>query len=205
MYLSKVDVKDFQNLSIDEITRIVYGGVEEYDGKSDLVLLLGGRPVECEPRADKAAKIYHEGKTRFIMPTGGVLWDSPLGHLSEADQMSIYLVRRGVPEEAIIKENQATTTKENMTCGAELIERRLGDENIKVISIVTSAFHIMRSMMLARYYLPDHYIIHAVPARPPFDTPDEWFKDEYRKTRVMCELAHLRKCILAGIGEDIEF
>jgi len=204
MYLSKLSEIDLNNLSINEITHIVYGGRDEFNGKADLILLLGGRPVECEPRAVKAAEVYNESKTRYIVPTGGVLWDSPLGYLSEADQMSIYMNRNGVPDNVIIKENEAKTTKENMLYGAKCILHNLKDENIKDISIVASAFHMRRSMMLAKYYLPSYFIIHAVSAKPSFDSPDEWYKDEYRSMRVRGELKNLRKCILAGLGKDIK-
>lgn len=205
MFLSQIEEKDLAGLTTEQKTRIVYGGCEEYTGTSDLALLLGGQPVECEPRASRAARLYLDGGVRFIMPTGGVLWDSPLGHMSEADQMKIYLERAGVPEDVIILENEATTTKENMLYGAIQMLRMPKGKEIRDITVVTSAFHMRRSMAIAENYLPRNYRLHAVPAHPSFDSPEEWFLDEYRSLRVNNELKFMRRDILAGIGRDIEF
>jgi len=139
------------------------------------------------------------------MPTGGTFWDTPFGNMNEAELLSIYLKREGVSEDSIVKEEQATTTKENMLFGAVLIMRNAKKFPVRRIAIVTSTFHMRRSMQIADNYLPRHYELVSYSAHPEYDYPEKWFEDEYRTLRVRNEVINLRRNIVNGVSEDIEF
>ena len=112
MKLSQTTVEDLACLTAEQKKKIIYT-VPVDDGLSyDAALVLGGRL--CEERAAAAAKLYHEGRVPFLVPSGGVEWERGTEKISEA----LYLARRlradGVPEKAIIVENEARTTVENI-------------------------------------------------------------------------------------------
>ncbi len=135
------------------------------DGMSaPVALLLGGNPNNAIPRAKAAAELYHSGRVSFIVPSGGVKWDVEGEMISESHYMKRILMEAGVPEEAIILENQATTTKENMIFGTLQINRKLKFEKVDHVIIVTSRSHMKRSIALAKAFLPRKVTVSAYPA-----------------------------------------
>ena len=205
MFLTQIEEKELKNLPAAAKTAIIYGASEDYTGEADLALVLGGQPRECEQRAVTAAKLFQDGRVKYIMPSGGVEWDTPFGHISEAALIEAYLLREGVPAEAIKREEMAENTKENMLFAGVQIIRQLRTEPIRRIILVTSAFHMRRSLAVAKCYLPAHYAIFPVRAHSEADTADTWFTLDYRVKRVDIELINLQRDILKGVGPDIEF
>ena len=111
------------------------------------------------------------------------------------------LIAAGVPEEAIIPEREATTTKENMLFGAVRINRALRFEKARRVCIVTSPDHMRRSLALARWLLPRHMEIVGVAA---FEPPAKW-RAEVEGRRVAEEARLLRDLIRNGFVADVEF
>jgi len=118
----------------------------------DAILLLGvalgenDQPTqELCARVREAAKVYGTfapGSIKII-PCGGVTQ----GHTrSEADVMKTLLLEAGVPERDILLENESKTTIENFRNAARL----LGKPRARVL-VVTSDYHIRRSVMTARH------------------------------------------------------
>lgn len=115
-------------------------------GKADAIVLLGGglgpmRPgfpyTECYASADRtvmAARLWKAGKAPVIIPTG------ELAALSEKP----LLETMGVPATAILCEERARDTAENADYTFKLLEER----KCKTAFVVTSAWHLPRSMML---------------------------------------------------------
>ena len=77
----------------EQITEIVYdGGSLQDDGQSGLMaLLLGGNPLVMKERAQGAANLYQAGRVKYIMPTGGVKWDTEFGHIIEAELLHCFI------------------------------------------------------------------------------------------------------------------
>lgn len=120
--------------------------MERYDS----ILLLGvelgegDQPTdELLARADAAAKAYAQGLAKSVVVCGGRL---PGHAVCEADVMARLLEERGVPQCAIIRENQSQDTMENMRFAAKL----LGGVKGKRVLVVTSDYHLRRSVMTAR-------------------------------------------------------
>ncbi|NPV89164.1 MAG: YdcF family protein [Firmicutes bacterium] len=68
--------------------------------------------------------------------------------ITEAEAMKRYLVRNGIPESRIIKEERSTSTFENLKNTREILaQNQAGSARI---AIVSSDYHIFRSLMLAR-------------------------------------------------------
>lgn len=93
----------------------------------DVVLVLGcpnnadGTPATCQTRrADMAAALYRAGLgARFI--TSGAAVHTPF---VEADTLATLLIARGVPAEAIVRENRARHTDENIYYSTTLMTER---------------------------------------------------------------------------------
>ena len=194
-------VKDLSALTDDELHRIVFDGVSTAPVCADVALLLGSYPHLCALRAAAAARLYRDGYVSAIVPTGGVEWEVDGVTKSEVDWMLDTLRSAGVPDEAIIPEREARTTKENMLFGAVQINRALRFENVRRVCIVTSPDHVRRSTALARWLLPRHMEIVGVAA---FEPPAEW-NEFVQGRRVLGEVRLLRELIQNGFTEEIEF
>ncbi|MBQ2978243.1 MAG: YdcF family protein [Clostridia bacterium] len=207
MKLSQQNYDTLRQMPIEQITEIVYGGGSlQDDGQSGLMaLLLGGNPLVMKERAQGAANLYQAGRVKYIMPTGGVKWDTEFGHISEAECMKQHLMNMGIPEEAILLENQATTTRENMIFATLQIERQLKAHGDYRVYVVTSPCHMRRSLALAKAYLPRKVLISGYPGVCPQGMPDTWHQDEFQAERVYREAELLHRFIHAGDIDDVEF
>lgn len=193
MKLSETNAACLTGLSDEQKSRIVFSDVEDDGLCYDAVLVLGGRL--CEERADAAAALHHAGRTPYLMPTGGVEWDRGGRMISEACYLAELLQARGVPEEAIILENEARTTKENMIYGTLQIQRRLRIERVKRVCIVTSDWHLKRSVGLARLLLPRTVEVSGYAAHG--------HDEDMRRHYIDRELPLLKKLVNDGLIGDI--
>lgn len=125
---------------------VISGCFEEPSESPDYIIVLGAKADGRNPslilksRLDKAEEIYENNKKAKIVVTGGQGADEII---TEAECMKDYLMISGIPEDAIIYENKAESTQENMEFSAKLI-----DENADSV-IVTSEFHVRRALKIA--------------------------------------------------------
>ena len=181
---------------------IVYGSYEEPKELFDAALVLGGASLFMQSRAKAAADLYHAGKTKLLIPTGGVLWESKFGELSEAQILARYMKEFGVPEDKILVEDRATTTHANMKFSKQLLTERFGEKKLR-LAIVTSYFHVFRSVQLAKAYIPEYDHV-GVRAEFPFDNPEMFAKDEEMTTRVNRECGFLWDYASGGLIPDLQ-
>ena len=151
-----------------------------------------------------AAELYFASRVRYIVPSGGVKWELPDGTYTEAEYMQKVLLELGVPEEAIVMENQATTTKENMLYATLLMNRLLGLHGMHRVYIATSQSHMRRSIRYARILLPAHLEVMPYPAKGGLEAKDVWHKTEDGRMRAERELKWIKVEIDRGTLEDIE-
>ena len=203
MKLSETTLQQLDSLCAEQIAHIVYDGVGDDHKSADVALLLGSRPEWCHERAVAAAELYAAGRVRYIMPSGGVEWEANGTRMTEAEYMQSVLLSLGVPDEAILLENEATSTKENMLYGAILINRRLRFEQVKRVCIVTSAGHMRRSMALARWLMPRSMTLSSYPSNLPEDPVS--FLQENGTTKALRCVKLLKGLIDHGLIEDIEY
>lgn len=197
MKFSQTQTEALLRLPDGDKRRILYTGWAD-DGKpADAALLLGSRL--CEERAAAAAALYHAGRAPYIVPSGGVQWEWGGEMISEARYMARLLRQAGVPEEAIILEDEARTTKENMICGTLQLGRALHLQNLHRVIIVTADYHMKRSLALARCLLPRHVEIGCAASPPPAAAPERLPK------AIDSELSLLKGLVDAGMIPDIEF
>jgi len=125
---------------------------------SKCIVVLGGtlEPVlpprvdidmhEAVDRVRKAAQLFHAGRGRVIIASGGNLPWSPFVD-SEAESIKTLLLEWGVPAAAIVLETESRNTRENALNSVALLEE-LGCETPL---LVTSAAHMKRSVAVFEY------------------------------------------------------
>ena len=203
MKITEAKKETLMALSPREKYDFVCGDIRDDGMSAPVALLLGGNPNNARNRALAAAELYRAGRVPYIIPSGGVKWDIDGEMISESHFMKRILMENGVPEEAIILENQATTTVENMIFGTLQIYRKLKFKNAPHVIIVTSEAHMKRSMALAKAIMPRALTFSAYPAFHNAPT-DEWFESEANLKALDTEVRLLKDLADSGFIEDIE-
>ena len=151
--------------------------------KADAIVLLGGGMgsntnaypyAEMWNGADRvwhAARLYKAGKAPLVIPTGRGEQESTVPLLRDL----------GVPESAIVVEGEARNTEENARFVEKILEPRNTQNTRKRVLLVTSAWHMRRSVLMYRKYAPSLEIIPAaadyeatVNTSHPFCFKDIW-------------------------------
>ena len=102
-------------------------------------VLSGGRPSSTlEARARHAGRMYADGRLDLLIPTGGLGQHPP----SEAEVMARILKQEGVPERAIVLEDEARSTWDSAWLVSEMA-RRLG---VGKVLVVTDPLHCVRTV-----------------------------------------------------------
>lgn len=203
MKISNAPLEQLWAMTPEQKWEVLCGQIRD-DGKTaDVALLLGSNPRMSIMRAKAAAELYRAGRVKYVAPSGGVEWEHEGEKLSEAELMARVLRENGVPEEAIILDNMARTTVENMLCGAIAIHRKLRFSKTNSVIIVTSVEHMRRSLGLAKAYLPRKVEISAYPAFYAIPK-EEWLLSEDNVKLLNNSLRYIRDLVLQNTMEDFE-
>ncbi|MGX8703193.1 MAG: YdcF family protein [bacterium] len=103
-------------------------------------------------RVDSALKFAKEqlektGKPVTFVPSGG---KGPNEGTSESEAMARYLAAQGIPEERILREDQSSTTYENMKFSKKVIKAHGGDPANENLAFATTNYHVFRGYIMAR-------------------------------------------------------
>lgn len=164
--------------------RLVYGNYTEPEGNFDAALVLGGINFMMESRAKAAAELYHAGRCSLFITTGGVLWNSVYGCLTEAQILKRHMMDYGIPAECIITEDKATTTRENYQFCRQFLAERFSDR--RRIVTVSSYGHVARAVKLAQAYIPEHTHL-AYRANVSVDCPERFTESTEMRRRATKE------------------
>ena len=201
MKLSEITRADIAQMPFEKKYEFICGDIVDEGKSAPVAILLGGNPNNARPRALAAAELYRSGRVSYIVPSGGVEWDFDGEMISEANYMKRMLIENGVPEEAIILENEARTTKENMIYGTLQINRKLKFEKVDHVIIVTSRSHMKRSIALAKAFLPRKVTVSAYPANHEATIAG---LNESTGAWIAKELDLLKGLVNRGLVEDME-
>ncbi len=125
--------------------------------EADAIVVLGGATrgisppgimVDMNEHGDRllyAAKLYKEGLAPLIILSGGRI-DWYGNQESEAIDMAEILQIMGIPESALIKEPNSLNTYQNAAYTKKILEQR----SINKVILITSAFHMPRSVAIFR-------------------------------------------------------
>lgn len=102
-------------------------------------VLSGGRPSRTlRARSRHTARLYAGEEVALVIPTGGVGKHPP----SEAEVMAKILREAGVPEEDILLEGEAQSTRES----ARLVAVMARERGIRNVVLVTDPLHCVRAV-----------------------------------------------------------
>lgn len=137
--------------NIDEIDCLLILGAGLRGDKPSLIL---------STRLNKSLEYIEQYPDTPIIVSGG---QGPGETITEAEAMKKFLVNNGVGENIIIKEEESTSTKENLIFSKSILDSIEGKKKHKVL-IVTNNFHMFRAKYLAKKY-------NLVPYGAPVETP----------------------------------
>lgn len=164
-----------------------YAGIVA-DTPADAALVLGAAVLGDEPspvlieRLRHAQQLFETGQVRAIVVTGG---RSAEDELSEAEASRDWLMARGVPADAIVRENASRTTIENLALARPILDEHQFD----TVLVVSDPLHMRRAMLIA-----DRLGIAAAPSPTqtsrfqswgttlPFLGREVWFMAQYLAT-----------------------
>ncbi|HEY8902990.1 MAG TPA: YdcF family protein [Chthoniobacterales bacterium] len=125
---------------------LVWNGMTDHLGKADVALVLGNKVnVDGSPsprlkaRLDTAAMLYRKGYFKEIIASGGMGAEG----IPEGTAMRNYLVKLGIPESAIIVDNQGVNTHASAVNTVAILRA----ENLKSVFVITQYFHIPRAKL----------------------------------------------------------
>lgn len=113
---------------------IVVMGVAQYDGRPS---------PQLQARLDHVLTLWNAGIAPLVVTTGG---NQPGDRFTEAEASRRYLVEAGVPEFAILFENEGSSTLDSL----QRVDSLLNAQDITDVVVVTDAYHAARSRLVAR-------------------------------------------------------
>jgi uncharacterized SAM-binding protein YcdF (DUF218 family) len=119
---------DANKQELRQADAIIVFGAAEYDGRPSPVF---------RARLDHANELFRQGLASVIITTGGAAADPKF---SEGGVGHDYLMRKGVPEAALIAETQASDTAES----AERVAAIMRENHLTRCIAVSDAYHMFR-------------------------------------------------------------
>ena len=114
---------------------IVVFGAAQYNGRPSPVL---------RARLDHAADLYDREIAPIIVVTGGKQADDPSSN-TEASASADYLATKGIPQDDILRENDARNTWDSLASAANFLRR----DGMEQVILVTDPFHAARVQAMA--------------------------------------------------------
>ena len=116
---------------------------------ADAIVVLGAAQYQGRPspvlraRLDHAVGLYARGLAPRLVLTGGIAEGDTA---SEAAVSRTYVLRAGVPDSALLLENDGRTTSQSLRAVAQL----LGARGMRRVILVSDPFHLFRASIVAR-------------------------------------------------------
>lgn len=186
------------NRAIKDITDFIF--MQDSPAFCDVILIPG---TSQSAITEKAAELYQEGWAPYVLPSGGC--SSNVGHFarenidnpkydgvyaSDFEYCKHILLANGVPESAILQENQATNTIENAMYSASVL-KALGI-SVKRGIICCQAFHARRAFLSYTCHFPGTELL-VVPSNTQGISSENWHLSDKGFKKVMGEVAKCGK------------
>ena len=126
------------------------GATDDHATPADVIVVLGCNPYAPEggpsicmrARGGHAAALYHQGLAPWVIATGGPTDGGP----TEASVLDRVLEAEGVPASAILREEHALNTIQNIAYSQAIMQAH----GWHTALLVTEPFHINRATLIAR-------------------------------------------------------
>lgn len=150
-------------------TRIVRAAVERPAKKADVIVIFGAAEYAGHPspvykaRLDHGYELFQQGMAPVVITTGGAAQDP---EFSEGGVGRDYLLRRGVPEQALIAETQGSDTAQSAARVANIMRAN----GMRSSIAVSDAYHVFRIRALL-----EHEGVQVEVAPRPESRPRHWW------------------------------
>lgn len=117
---------------------------------ADVIVVMGAAEYRGQPspvlraRIDHALELYRRKYAPRILTTGGAGGDPVF---TEGEVARNYLVRQGVPSEAILFESEGASTWQSTAIAAEMMRRM----NLRSCIVVSDGYHIYRTKKMLEF------------------------------------------------------
>jgi uncharacterized SAM-binding protein YcdF (DUF218 family) len=149
-FLAHAIVHDSRQQQLHPADAIVVFGAAEYDGRPSPVY---------KARLDHANTLFRQGLAPVLITTGGAAADPKF---SEGGVGHDYLMRRGVPEAALIAETTASDTAQS----AERVAVIMRTNHMQSCIAVSDAYHVFRIRKLLEHQGVTVYLAPRADSRP---------------------------------------
>jgi uncharacterized SAM-binding protein YcdF (DUF218 family) len=133
--VARIVIRDSSKQELQPAAAIIVFGAAEYDGRPSPVF---------RARLDHADTLFRQGLAPVVITTGGHAADPKF---SEGGVGHDYLMRKGVPESALIAETQASDTAES----AERVAVIMRANHMNSCIAVSDAYHMFRIRKLVEH------------------------------------------------------
>ncbi len=137
-------------------------GVQDDARKADAIIVMGAAQYVGHPspvlraRLDHAVALWQRGLAPRVILTGGIGTGDTA---SEAAVSRTYVMGRGIPDTAILLENEGRTSSESLRAAADLMHAR----GVRAGIVVSDPFHMLRLEILGRRFGIDPLTSPALP------------------------------------------
>ncbi len=172
---------------LEEMTNFIF--LEDPVQKADVIFVPGSEEGKL---AEEAAGLYLAGVAPILVPSGKYAkWT---GHTvdekfeTESDYFAYLMKEKGVPEKAILQEQEATYTYENAIYTRKLLDEK--NITVKKAILCCQAYHARRCKLYYQVMFPDtEILVHPVITKGI--TRDNWFQ---KRETAEIVLGEIEKC-----------
>ena len=200
MWASKITEEDLTN---DVIDRLLFEGLHDTGANVDCIIVLGSKKA-AKYRVPVAAQVFFSGRSEKIMLCGGKMRSFPGESIAEADHMYRKTIELGIPETSIIIEKSSQNTIENILCSLLELQRSMWLNKVKSVLLVTTTYHMRRSLQIAKYFFPSHISVYPCPADDTSTKRDNWMNTSEGIDRVTKEALKIVGYVNDGVIPDFE-
>lgn len=200
MWVSKITK---ENLTNDIIDRLLFEGLNDHGAIVDCIIVLGSIKA-AKYRVPVAAEAFFAGRAEKVMLCGGKIRDFAGKIMTEAENMYEKALELGVPETSMILENNSQNTIENILCSLLELQRSMCLNRVKSVLLVTTAYHMRRSLHIAKYLFPSHISVYPCPADDTTTRRNNWMNTPKGIDRANEEIWNIVRCVNNGVIPDFE-
>ena len=200
MWVSKITKETLTN---DVIDRLLFEGLNDNGASVDCIIVLGSMKA-AKYRVPAAVEAFFAGRSEKLMLCGGKTRDFSGERMTEAENMYQKALELGVPETSVIVEENSQSTIENILCSLLELQRSLWLNKVKSVLLVTTTYHMRRSLHIAKYLFPPHISVYPCPADDSTTKRDNWMNTPEGIGRATKEALNIVRCVNSGVIPDFE-
>ncbi|TCO71033.1 YdcF family protein [Marinisporobacter balticus] len=157
---------------------IIFNGNLEHNQETEYVVVLGAGlkgerlSLTLLDRMSKCLEYMNDHPDVKVVVSGG---QGRGEDIAEAEAMKRFLIKRGIRENRVVKEDQSTSTLENIKFTKEKL-KKIEKREIHEIIIITNRFHLFRAKLLAKR---NGIVAYGVPSKTRVYLMPKYYFREY--------------------------